>query len=150
MTLTGGKNMSWIKDVKEELKVLDISKKPLRNFGLLVGGIFCLLGFWIYYSSQSFIGIIFLSIGALLLIFGLLLPKSLSGVYKIWMGLAFALGWVMSRVLLTLLFYFVITPIGFAAKIFGKKFMDVDYKVKKESYWIIKSSNKKIDYSKMY
>ena len=51
--------MSWIKDVKEELKALDISKKSLRNFGLLVGGIFLLLGFWIYYSSQSVFGIIF-------------------------------------------------------------------------------------------
>jgi len=142
--------MSWIEDVKGELKALEISKKILRKFGLMVGGIFLLIGFWIYYSSQSFVCIIFLSLGTLLLIFGLILPTSLSAVYKVWMGLAFTLGWVMSRVLLTILFYFVITPIGFAAKIVGKRFLDIDYKAKRESYWVIRSDDKKADYTKMY
>ena len=115
--------MSWIKDVKEELKALDISKKSLRNFGLLVGGIFLLIrildllfltkSLWNYLSSW---------LEHLLFIFGLLLPNSLSSVYKVWMGLAFALGWIMSRVLLTIFFYFVITPIGFIAKVVGKDF----------------------------
>jgi len=142
--------MSWINDVKDELKSLEISKKILRKFGLLVGGIFFLFGFWIYYSSQSFVGIIFLFIGILLFAFGLLFPNVLSSAYKVWMGLAFALGWIMSRVLLIVLFYFVLTPVGFIAKIVGKKFLDIDYTVKKESYWIIRSSDMKTDYSKMY
>jgi len=142
--------MSWINDVKDELKSLEISKKILRKFGLLVGGIFFLFGFWIYYSSQSFVGIIFLFIGILLFAFGLLFPNALSSAYKVWMGLAFALGWIMSRVLLIVLFYFVLTPVGFIAKIVGKKFLDIDYTVKKESYWIIRSSDMKTDYSKMY
>ena len=142
--------MSWINDVKDELKSLEISKKILRKFGLLVGGIFFLFGFWIYYSSQSFVGIIFLFIGILLFAFGLLFPNALSSAYKVWMGLAFALGWIMSRVLLIVLFYFVLTPVGFISKIVGKKFLDIDYTVKKESYWIIRSSDMKTDYSKMY
>lgn len=150
MILIGGKSMSWIKDVKEELNALEISPKVLRKFGLMVGGIFLLIGLWIYYSSQSFAGIIFLLIGILLFVFGLFFPKSLSSIYKVWMGLAFALGWIMSRVLLIILFYFVLTPIGFIAKIVGKKFLDIDYNTKKDSYWVIRSSDKKSDYSKMY
>jgi hypothetical protein len=142
--------MSWIKDVKEELTTLEISKKILNKFGLLVGGIFFLLGLWIYYSSQNYIAAAFLLIGMLLFVFGLLFPTSLSGVYKVWMGLALTLGWIMSRVLLIVLFYFVLTPIGFIAKLIGKKFLDIDYKVKKESYWIIRPVDKKADYSKMY
>jgi hypothetical protein len=149
MTLIGGRSMSWIKDVKEELKALDISKKILMKFGLLIGGIFLLLGFWIYYSSQSFIGIVFIICGSLLFIFGVLLPNSLSGVYKVWMGLAFAIGWIVSRVLLTVLFYVGITTIGFIARLFGKKFLDIKFKDGKESYWIKKDSTK-VDYSKMY
>lgn len=142
--------MNWIKDVKEELKALEISKKIFRKFGLLVGGIFLLLGYWIYHSLQSPFFIIFLAAGASLFISGLLLPNSLASVYRVWMGFAFALGWVMSRVLLTLLYFFVITPIGFIAKSVGKKFLDIDYKAKKESYWIIRSDDKKVDYTKMY
>lgn len=141
--------MSWIKDVKNEVKLLNVSKMILRKFGLLVGGVFLLIGFLINNSSQSSIGTIFLLMGGLLLIFGLLLPNSLSVVYKVWMSLAFVLGWVMSRVLLIILFYGVITTIGYIAKIMGKKFLDLKFEPNKNSYWI-KKSDAKIDYSKMY
>jgi hypothetical protein len=141
--------MSWIKDVKEEIKALEISKKSLRNFGLLVGGIFFLLGLWIYYRSQSPLGIVFIVIGALLLLFGLVSPNSLSQVYKIWMGLAFALGWIVSRALLIILFYIGITTIGFIAGLFGKKFLDIKYNDNKETYWV-KRDDSKVDYTKMY
>src|SRR3989339_99688 len=119
--------MSWIKDVREELSSLEISKKILRKFGVLVGGIFLLLGCWIHSSSQSTVAIVFLILGALLFVFGALIPNSLSTVYKVWMGLAFALGWIVSRVLLILLFYLGITTIAFIAKIFGKKFLDIKF-----------------------
>ena len=142
--------MSWISDVKDELKTLEISKKILRKFGVMVGGIFLLIGFWIYYSSQNFVGLIFLFIGTMLLVSGLIFTTTLSLVYKVWMGLAFTLGWLMSRILLTILYYFVITPIGLLAKLVGKDFLDINYKLKRESYWIIRPENKKADYTKMY
>ena len=142
--------MSWISDVKDELKTLEISKKILRKFGVMVGGIFLLIGFWIYYPSQNFVGLIFLFIGTLLLVSGLIFTTTLSLVYKVWMGLAFTLGWLMSRILLTILFYFVITPIGLLAKLVGKDFLDINYKLKRKSYWIIRPDNKKADYTKMY
>jgi hypothetical protein len=88
-------------------------------------------------------------VGALLFIFGLLLPNFLSGVYKIWMGLAFALGWVVSRILLIILFYLGITTIGFIAKIFGKKFLDIKFRDNKNTYWIERGDSK-VDYTKMY
>jgi hypothetical protein len=116
----------------------------------MVGGIFLLIGFWIYYSSQNFVGPIFLFIGTMLLVSGLIFTTTLSLVYKVWMGLAFTLGWLMSRILLTILFYFVITPIGLLAKLVGKDFLDINYKLKRESYWIIRPDNKKADYTKMY
>lgn len=141
--------MSWIKDVKEELKALEISKKILRKFGLLIGAIFIFLGYWVYHSYQSYFFIIILTAGASLFITGLFLPNSLSGIYKVWMGLAFALGWVVSRVLLIILFYLGITTIGLIAKIFRKKFLDINFRDKKDTYWI-KREDSKIDYTKMY
>ncbi len=141
--------MSWIKDVKEEIKALEISNKSLRNFGLLVGGIFFLLGLWIYYRSQNPLGIVFIVLGGLLLFFGLVFPNSLSQVYKIWMGLAFALGWIVSRALLIILFYIGITTISFIASLFGKNFLDIKYKDNKETYWV-KRDDSKVDYTKMY
>lgn len=141
--------MSWIKDVKDELNALDISTKALRKFGLPVGGIFLLIGIWIYYSSQNFVGLIFIAVGSMLMIFGMFMPNSLANIYKLWMGLAFAIGWIVSRILLTVLFYLVITLIGSIARIAGKKFLDVKFRDGKNSYWVVRGDSK-VDYTKMY
>jgi len=142
--------MSWIKDVAHELKELDVSKKSLMKFGMTVGGIFLLLALLFMYKNifENFRTAL-LVIGAYLFIGGIIFPERLKSVYKIWMGFAFALGWIVSRFILSILFIFVMTPIGFIAKISGKKFLDVRWKEKKDSYWIPKE-NKVIDYEKMY
>jgi len=51
------------------------------------------------------------------------------------MTLALLLGWFTSRVILTILFYLVLTPIGFIAKIFGKKFLSLKIDDGAKSYW---------------
>ncbi|MCB9210965.1 MAG: hypothetical protein H6609_16485 [Ignavibacteriales bacterium] len=142
--------MGWINDVKHELSQVDISKKSLRKFGITIGIIFILLASWFIYRNNFFIiRNIFLLIGSILLIFGLLKPQSLKNIYKIWMGLAFALGWVVSRIILSILFFFVLAPIGLLAKIFGAKFLDLDFKNRKNSYWVsAKNGNKNLE--KMY
>jgi len=142
--------MSWIKDVSYELSKIDFTIKSLRKFGITVGGIFVIIGLWFLY--QNIFGItkyIFLLIGAILFLGGFLFPNKLNSIYKVWMGFAFAIGWVMSRVILSLLFIFIISPIGFLAKIFGKEFLDIKFKDNKNSYWISKE-NKEANYEKMY
>jgi len=143
--------MSWIRDVRNEVAGLDLSKSSLRKFGLLVGGILIVLSLWfIFRSKWETARIILLVIGSFLLLAGFFFPFVLKGLYKIWMGLAFAIGWVVSRILIAILFYLVVTPAGIVARLTGKKFLDVDMREKKESYWIVKSSEKKNNYEKMY
>ncbi len=142
--------MSWIKDVAHELKSLDISRKNLIKFGMLIGGVFLLLSlFFMYKQILVNLRIALLIIGAYLFIGGIIFPEKLKTTYKIWMGFAFALGWIVSRFILTILFIFVMTPIGIIAKIFGKNFLDLKWKDSKTSYWIVKE-HKHIDYEKMY
>jgi hypothetical protein len=142
--------MSWIKDVSHEIKELDLSKKALRKFGLTIGGIFLAIGLLLLWKSIWLDArIIFISIGGTLFLGGLLFPMPLKYVYLIWMGFAFALGWIVSRFILIILFLFVMTQIGFIAKLFGKKFLDLKYKKRDESYWIPKEKRKN-DYEKMY
>jgi hypothetical protein len=66
------------------------------------------------------------------------------------MILALAIGWWISRFLLVLLFFTVITPMGILARLSGKKFMDIDMRKKKDSYWINKDRKRDINYKKMY
>lgn len=142
--------MSWIKDVKNEIKELDVSEKSLKKFGLMIGGVFLILSLLFFYKGWlANLRLIFAAAGLYLFISGMILPASLKLVYKIWMGFAFALGWLVSRFIIVILFIFVLTPVGLLAKFFGKKFLDVVFRDGKESYWIPKE-NKNIDYEKMY
>ena len=142
--------MSWIKDVKNEIKELDLSEKSLKKFGMIVGSVFLLFALLFFYKNWApNLRLIFAAAGLYLFVSGMLIPKSLSAVYKIWMGFAFALGWIVSRFIIVILFIFVLTPIGLVAKVFGKKFLDVEFRDGKESYWVPKE-NKDIDYGKMF
>ena len=51
------------------------------------------------------------------------------------MLLANILSWVMSRVILSILYYIVITPIGLIARIFRKQFIELKWDKSKDSYW---------------
>ena len=143
--------MNWISDVKLELKELDTSVKSLRKFAFLVGAIFLLIAFLIWLRGHAqFAYYLFGSIGILLIITGLLFPHVLKNIYRLWMGMAFAIGWLVSRILLMAIFYFVIAPIGLAALILGKEFLDIKMGDGRESYWIKRNIDRKTNYEKMY
>ena len=63
--------------------------KQLRQFGWMVGAVLIAIGFWqLYRQIYSTARIVLWSLGGCLLVSGLLLPKVLSPIYKLWMGLA--------------------------------------------------------------
>ena len=137
--------------LKEEFKHIKETKKDLRKFGLTVGIVLAAIGTLLFYFEKSS-AIYFTIIGGLLILLGILLPQLLKPINKVWMGLAIVLGFIMTRVILTTLFYLVITPIGFLAKIFGKKFMNLKYDRSAKTYWEKRSiiQKKQIDYERQF
>ena len=121
----------------DDIKKIKSTYKELRKFGITLGVFFALVGglaLWRHsglYPTFFILSLVFLAPG-------FLLPSLLKPVQKVWMGLALILGWVMSRVILSFLFYFVLTPLGLLSKCFGKNFLDLKWKDEKESYWIIR------------
>lgn len=140
--------MSWIRDVAHELTELDISKKSLRKFGIVIGIILIMIAILFLWNSVSW-KVMLLTLGGILLLNGIFIPTNLKDIYKIWMGFAFALGWIVSRIILTILFVFILTPLGLLAKLFGKEFLDINFSKKNKSYWIQKKEET-ADYEKMY
>ena len=65
----------------------------------------------------------------------LLMPRILLPFQKIWMTIAIILGWIMTRVILSVLFFVIVTPISLIAKIAGKHFLDVKWDRSQQSYW---------------
>ena len=136
---------------KEEFKYIKETKKDLRKFGLTVGGVLMLIAALLFYfdkSSAPYFGVI----GAILLLSGIIISQVLKLPNKIWMGLAIVLGFFMSRLILTILFYLVLTPIALIAKIVGKKFMILKYDRSANTYWEKRThiQNKPVDYERQF
>ena len=97
-----------------------ISKKQLIEFGIVIGYGFPILIGWLF---PLFIGHGFrlwtLWVGIPALILGLIAPRLLFYPYKSWIALGHALGWVNSRVIIGLVFIFVLQPIAFVMFFFG-------------------------------
>jgi hypothetical protein len=91
-----------------------------REFGLVVGVVFSLLGLWWLYRGK-FLAVAYpLSIvGGTLIILGVVRPRLLVTPRKIWMKLAEGMAYVSSRIILALIFFLVLTPIGLAKRAMG-------------------------------
>ncbi|MGD2079575.1 MAG: SxtJ family membrane protein, partial [Nitrospirota bacterium] len=108
--------MSLISDVREGVEGLDLSRWNLRKFGLMVGGVFLLIAALAMLGDRSSALTAVLGlVGAALVATGAFFPGALRGIYRVWMGAALAVGWFVSRVLLSVLFFLVVTPIGLTA-----------------------------------
>jgi hypothetical protein len=121
--------------IRGEIKELKTGPAELRKFGLLVGGVFALLGAVAWLRHKP-VAPFLLTPGILLIFFGLAAPKALKYVYLVWMSLAIVLGFVVSNILLTLLFYAVVTPIGLMARCSGKDFLGLKLDPKAASHWL--------------
>ncbi len=107
--------------IVEEFAELDASREALRTFGWQVGAVFLLIGgvlAWRWGEVGMLVGVL-LGLGGLLLVAGVTLPTMLRPIYKLWMGLALVLGFIMSHVLLAVVFFALVTPIGLIMRLFG-------------------------------
>jgi len=136
---------------KEEFKNIKETKKDLNKFGITVGGallIIALLFFYFEKPSAIYFGVI----GGLLLFTGIIFPLILKPLNKIWMGLAIVLGFFMSRLILTILFYLILTPVALIAKLVGKKFMILKYDKSAKTYWEKRTliNKKPVDFERQF
>jgi hypothetical protein len=78
----------------------------------MVGGVLLLIGCWPFVWRQEPVRAWAVLSGSLLAVAGLMAPGILRQVYRGWMWVGHALGWVNTRLILGILFYGVMTPMG--------------------------------------
>jgi hypothetical protein len=93
--------------------------KQLRHFGLLVGGIFGVIGLWPVVWRQQEPRLWALALTVLLVLPALAAPRVLAPVYRAWMLLGEGLAWINTRIILGVVFYGVVTPIGLGMRLMG-------------------------------
>lgn len=114
--------------------------KEIRQFAWIMAGMilvfFALLLPWVWGWNFSWTPYIISGAFALT---GLAAPQLLAPVHKAWLKFAELLGAINSKILLFIVFYLVLTPMGFIARVFG--FDPMKRKHKPDSYYIKREKN---------
>ena len=117
----------------EEIKNIKTSSKDIRSFGITIGIILFIISAILFYYDKSSHQII-AYIGGGFIALGTIIPILLKPIYILWMTFAVILGWVMTRVILSIVFYFIMTPIGLLTRLLGEDFLALK-KSNSGSYW---------------
>lgn len=137
--------MALLKEISE----IASTKADLKKFGLTMAAALSLFGGLAAWHQRPFY-IYLIEVAVLFLIVGLLLPVVLRPVQKAWMTLALLIGWVMSRLILIVIFYFVLTPIGLFLRLSGKDLLGTKLGISKTSYWQIHGTRDKTRYENQF
>ena len=122
----------------EEIKNIKSGKSDLRNFGITVGIILLVISGYLFWKEKESFQIL-LNVGLVLNVLGIATPVVLKPIYWIWMAFATILGWIMTRVILSLLFYIIFTTIGLISRLFGAQFLELKWDRSQNSYWNMKT-----------
>lgn len=119
----------------EEIKQIKSTSKDIINFAMLIGGIIALIGLVsLFNRSSAFMFLI--PFGLIFMLLGFIAPVIIKPLYFVWMSLSVILGYISTRVILALLYYLIITPIGIIFKLMGKDLLNLKFDKKAETYWI--------------
>lgn len=110
--------------------------KDLRVFGLIWTGILSVVTYYPVYKSTGDFRLWSLLLGSVFLILSIISPKLLIPFYKIWVKFGEFIGNIISKVILTVVFFILIFPLGILLKATGKDFLRKNNFKKVNSYWI--------------
>jgi hypothetical protein len=96
------------------------SPRDLRSFGLIIAGASVLFGLWPRVVRSESPRVWVLGVGAVFALAALAAPGILRHPYRVWMLLGHGLGWVNSRIIMTVLFFLVVTPAALVMRIAGR------------------------------
>lgn len=113
--------------------------KDLRQFGLLVGGVLTVIGVWpVLFRSES-PRIWTLMFGSLLIVLGTAVPQSLKQVHHVWMKIGHVLGAINTRIILGVIYYLLLTPMGLGMRLMGKDSMHRVFAQEADTYRVLRA-----------
>src|SRR3990172_11049681 len=124
--------------ITEDIKNIKSGRSDLRKFGITMATVLVIFAVLSWWRGKDYY-FYFLGLTTAFGFLALVIPSLLKPVHKVWMSLAILMSCLMTRVILSLLFYLGITPIGFLARLFDKDFLELKFnKNSSNSYWIPK------------
>jgi len=111
--------------------------KELREFAFIMAGafpvVFCVILPWLFSHKIPYWP---LALSTVFLLQAFIYPRSLIPVQKLWMRVGAVIGWINTRIILSVLFYLLITPIGWMQRKRNKLYYKTGYQPQATSYKI--------------
>ena len=118
----------------------DIKISSNRSFGIVFFIVFLLIALYpLSYSGEIRVWSAIISI--IFLVLGLFNSKILTPLNKLWFKFGIFLGKIISPIIMGIIFFLVVTPIGLLMRLLGKDLINLKYNNNK-SYWIEKKGPK--------
>jgi hypothetical protein len=136
----------------EEIRKIDSSVRELRKFAFVMGVPLALIGGFLLWRQREYCWYFFAASGAFIGA-GLLVPAVLMPLHKVWMTFSIIMGWLMTRVILCILFFVVLTPTALLLRLLGKDLLNMKFdRNSSQSYWLARSADQsqKPDYTKQF
>ena len=121
-------------------KINDIKISSNRSFGIVFFIVFLLIALYPLINEENF-RLWSLVISLIFLVLGLINSQILTPLNKLWFKFGILLGKIVSPIIMGIIFFFVVTPIGFIMRAIGKDLINLKYNNNK-SYWIEKTGPK--------
>ena len=118
----------------------DIKISSNRSFGVVFFIVFLLIALYPVINKEE-IRVWSLIVSLIFLVLGLLNSKILNPLNQIWFKFGVLLGRIISPLIMVIIFFFVVTPIGLIMRTLGKDILNLRYNTKK-TYWIEKTGPK--------
>jgi len=112
------------------------NKHELRTFGFVLSVLLGLVATVLLAKHKSAYQYIYPA-GIVICFVSLVIPMWIKPIYIVFSYFGQGMGWVMTRVILFVIYYLVFTPIGLLGKLARKKFLDMDFRRSSSAstYW---------------
>lgn len=114
---------------------LPVPRSSDRFFGFTFAVVFGLIGLWLLIGG-SLPALVFLGIACVFLVIALAAPALLGPLNRLWLKFGDLLHAIVSPIILGLIFFLMITPIGLFMRLFGKDFLRLRFDPDAPSYWL--------------
>ena len=119
-----------------------VKKSSDKSFGILFCIVFLIISFWPIYNGET-LRIWPLPISLIFLILALLNSNLLTPLNSIWIKFGELLGRIVAPIIMAIIYFIIITPIGLFMRLIGKDLLKLKFS-KNKSYWIKRDKNKPI------
>lgn len=136
--------MSGGASIFQELKDLPRTPKTWRQFGFVMAGVFAIFACVSFYKHGHLtsLGGSLATLATVFGILGAIFPQALNRAHIAWMFLSLCLGWVVSRMILVIIFTFFIIPMHYLGIVLGLPFIEMQGGRQKPSLWVSRKPRK--------